>query len=1169
MKLFDLINPVKIMAFFTFYGGGSGGGGSSNPDTRYSNLDALYGTQNQASQYMLDNAMPKIPGLMKNSQSMVDEAMDGTLASTMRNRASYDANESIASSNADAMRNLTKYGAVGDPSSGRFADTLNTNAKNSAATRVGAMNKANQFAEEQKWNRNANMYGQVMGMNSGAMQGMSSAASGMAGVAGQQSANDQKNAAGYGQSGAAFGAALLKADGGYIEGEKPVRLADGGDAWSKYKAANPVSSSSGSSRGGRTNPYMAMLSGASPYLAAAGVKDIFKGDKGTMAKAIKSLTGKAGSSSASASTPMENTIDSGGLGGAPYEAPADGSLYADQASYGMDAADAFSTGSDASSLYDTYDTANTINDAMSTAEPIAETALDLSALLADGGYIKKPGQHLALGGLASSSVANSDQIDGKSSVANNDASGAMSVGKMSTTSAKDSVLPTHAKPVVDTQFSGKTEGMGESSDGDPDGFGVHNGDTRHIAGKAVMSYYIPGGGILAEAAHSSAEPLTRTMITAGDEMGGVSGALLADPIGTPSSGKYSASDIAKGHLINSTGMPFLGKFLADGGRVDHTDGGDVQGPGTETSDDIPAWLSDGEIVENADAVDLPETHTKAVIDQWDKSGGSTKDLLLAINDAGLEKRKNQFACGGAVKHGVKLAGGGFLGGNLGIAMGAGVDQWNKQQELDSRKELVDIQKQQAEAAKEKLSWERIEQERKEGLRNEIGTIAKNQAAAADPNKFIDKQQDEAKAAAALKDIAYTPLTDEQKTVIQKNYVPDQSAADREYSAAFRKFGNLDAAIALEDKAKAREAGDNVSRSLLRGDDIKQTIGYLNDPTKAATLAVQQDIGANRIEAGLKKISDQMIARENMAAGHDAARIKAAEIKAGTAGSKSGSKSSSGSGDDNSGWDLKDVDTAQKALFAGDGPFQIQTGMDGKTPVIKEVPMNDAKTKFMSNMEMLRASGMSSTRAVPEAMKMTKLQLSGAPTTGDAYVPKVVLNGTKANLVMAHDDGSVSMLKQNLSDGELAKFNSKDADYVQLRKKALADDWMVKFGQAEENPAAKKQLMATIGLKTEEDYQAALQKAKDTWRQFDPASVKVDADVEKAQSNSRASASGKHNALPNKEDKTTTTRAGKALNEFVDYNKRGYDQQTERRNNDPLLNAFKKSWDYLFKDQVPK
>ena len=62
---------------------------------------------------------------------------------------------------------------------------------------------------------------------------------------------------------------------------------------------------------------------------------------------------------------------------------------------------------------------------------------------------------------------------------------------------------------------------------------------------------------------------------------------------------------------------------------------------------------------------------------------------------------------------------------------------------------------------------------------------------------------EAKGTAALNDIAYSPLTDEQKNVIQKNYVPDQSAADREYSAAFRKFGNLDAAMALEDKAKAR------------------------------------------------------------------------------------------------------------------------------------------------------------------------------------------------------------------------------------------------------------------------------------------------------------------------------------------------------------------------------
>ena len=673
MKLFDLINPVKIMAFFTFYGGGSGGGGSSNPDTRYSNLDALYGTQNQASQYMLDNAMPKIPGLMKNSQSMVDEAMDGTLASTMRNRASYDANESISSANNDAIRNLTKYGAVGDPSGGRYADTVINNAKNASATRVGAMNKANQYAEDQKWNRNANMYGQVMGMNNGAMQGMSSAGAGMGAIAGQQTANDQRNAAGYGQAGAAFGSALLKADGGYINAP---RLADGGDAWAKYKAANPVTPMGSSGGGGRTSALSAMFSGASPYLLAAGVKDVFKGDKGKIwnaAKGAYDIVNKA--SAVSKASEATSTIDDGlGLaqGYEGVQAVADG---VDTASAVYDGVDAASTASDAVSAADAASTASDAASAASAASDAVGAASDTASIwssvgsllgMAKGGCVKKANAY-AMGGLANNSVASSNKIDNTSSVAQMDASNAMVVNKMD--QVANNKAETHAKPVIDTQYSGKTTGNFETSDGDPDGFGQKSPDKRHMVGKAVMSYYIPGGGLLAEVVQPIAEKATRNAISIGDKMGratlggsdaaGFAGAFGLDPIGTIMSGKY----------------------FADGGRVDHTDGGDVQGPGTETSDDIPAWLSDGEIVENADAVDLPEAHTKAVIAQWDKSGGSTKDLLLAINDAGLEKRKNQFACGGAVKHGVKLAGGGFLGGNLGIAMGAGVDEWNNQRKL--------------------------------------------------------------------------------------------------------------------------------------------------------------------------------------------------------------------------------------------------------------------------------------------------------------------------------------------------------------------------------------------------------------------------------------------------------------------------------------------------------
>lgn len=692
MKLFDLINPVKIMAFFTLYGGGSGGG-ASNPDTRYANLDALYGTQNQASQFMLDNAQPKIPGLMKNSQSMVNEAMDGTLASTMRNRASYDANESIASSNADAMRNLTKYGAAGDPSSGRFSDMISAGSRNSAATRVGAMNKANQFAEEQKWNRNANFYGQVMGMNSGAMQGMSSAGAGMGAIAGQQTANDQRNAAGYGQAGAAFGSALMKANGGYIDGEKPVRLADGGDAWAAYKAANPVKPMSGNGSTKRTNPVAAMLSGAAPSLLGGALKDVFS-DKSKIASGFKKAGEYAKLLTSSQDAPIADTA----TGAVQY---ADGTTAMYGGDIGADgAAAAVGYGATGAPEGITYG-GDIAADGVATAAPVvadvgteaAPAALEIfGTAFAKGGSVKKHGKCMAAGGLAQAArmpgMAGMD-TSGNMSIAQMDASNNMSVAKMDDLAQKKA--ETHAVPVTQSGFSGKTDGMGESSSGDPDGFGKEGADNRHMAGKATMSVvgrWLGGplggmaGSVLSEALHPVGEAVSRTVINAGDKMGGAGGALVLDPIGTTMSGKYSNADLAKGHLSVALGAPGLSKYLANGGRVDHTAGGEVDGPGTETSDDIPAWLSDGEFVLNSEAVKLVG-----------------KDKLEQINNAGLEKRKAGalgMACGGAVKHGVKMAGGGFLGGNLGIAMGAGVDEWNRQRQnnradrADARAEATDV-----------------------------------------------------------------------------------------------------------------------------------------------------------------------------------------------------------------------------------------------------------------------------------------------------------------------------------------------------------------------------------------------------------------------------------------------------------------------------------------------
>ena len=103
------------------------------------------------------------------------------------------------------------------------------------------------------------------------------------------------------------------------------------------------------------------------------------------------------------------------------------------------------------------------------------------------------------------------------------------------------------------------------------------------------------------------------MINAGDKVGGSGGAMMVDPIGTMASGKYSWGDIAKGAALGPA-KKWLG--LAGGGHV--------SGPGTETSDSIPARLSDGEYVLNAEAVKMVG-----------------KDKLDHINALGLARRRRK------------------------------------------------------------------------------------------------------------------------------------------------------------------------------------------------------------------------------------------------------------------------------------------------------------------------------------------------------------------------------------------------------------------------------------------------------------------------------------------------------------------------------------------------
>lgn len=81
------------------------------------------------------------------------------------------------------------------------------------------------------------------------------------------------------------------------------------------------------------------------------------------------------------------------------------------------------------------------------------------------------------------------------------------------------------------------------------------------------------------------------------------------------------------------------------------------------------------------------------LDSFDPTGSGLTVLNQLISNAGsTQVATDEVAMANGGKVGVKLAGGGFLGGNLGIALGAGADEYTKQRRLQMEEGLYDIQK---------------------------------------------------------------------------------------------------------------------------------------------------------------------------------------------------------------------------------------------------------------------------------------------------------------------------------------------------------------------------------------------------------------------------------------------------------------------------------------------
>lgn len=91
-----------------------------------------------------------------------------------------------------------------------------------------------------------------------------------------------------------------------------------------------------------------------------------------------------------------------------------------------------------------------------------------------------------------------------------------------------------------------------------DGFGQEHQDWRDIAGGGTLGGVLGwlGGdagaavaGPVVEAVHPYGEKFSRTMVNLGDDLGGVGGAMMTDPIGATASGKYSYKDTFFGGLL--------------------------------------------------------------------------------------------------------------------------------------------------------------------------------------------------------------------------------------------------------------------------------------------------------------------------------------------------------------------------------------------------------------------------------------------------------------------------------------------------------------------------------------------------------------------------------------------------------------------------------------------
>jgi len=416
----------------------------------------------------------------------------------------------------------------------------------------------------------------------------------------------------------------------------------------------------------------------------------------------------------------------------------------------------------------------------------------------DGGSVGKPGLHLAIGGTANPWTTWQNNNPIKTSAPNNgggsglsDAVGSIAMGaapiiagkgiKAGLSAIKGAMKS--AEPAANTVGTLAERGGGAMANGaEPTAQAATSVAEASKPGLDVVAATAPESAATTAAADTAATAGTDIAATAATDAAAaaatdaatVAAADTAATAGAAAVGEAAAAGSAAGPIGTAAGLVVGGLmasgalddvFAAKGGAIKRKNmkpGGKVSGKGTATSDDIPAWLSDGEHVQNAESVKLagldtleainraglnvregkqdPDSAKRAIGEAMiDRGEELTAGLHLAKGGRACRKQDIglHMACGG--KPGVKLAGGGFLGGNLGIALGSGVDEWDKQKKLGMEQSINDLR---LALAKPQLATQDAEIANRNAT-YELDTGAKNNAIALQPGEksnSLKKQQ---------------------------------------------------------------------------------------------------------------------------------------------------------------------------------------------------------------------------------------------------------------------------------------------------------------------------------------------------------------------------------------------------------------------------------------------